>query len=60
MKNLLLHTVPVIVLALAAIFGLSAEEQNELTQALTALIGAVFAIVPIVVHHRERKKNENQ
>ena len=60
MKNILLHTVPVVVLALAAIFGLSAEEQNTLTQALTAIIGAVFAIVPIVVHHQEKKKNESK
>lgn len=55
MKNILLHTVPVVVLALAAIFGLTAEEQNIITQGLTAIIGAVFAIVPIVLHHKKSK-----
>ena len=55
MKNILLHTVPVVVLASAAIFGLTADEQNTITQGLTAVIAAAFAIVPIVVHHKKVK-----
>ena len=53
MKSILLHTVPVIVLSLAAIFGLTAAEQDIAVQALTAIIGGVFAVVPIFIHHKK-------
>lgn len=55
-KDILLHSVPVAILALGSIFGLTAEEQNGLTQAITAVIGAIFAIMAIVVHHKTVKK----
>ena len=56
MKSILLHTVPVIVLGLAAILGLTAEEQNAIAQGATAIIAAAFTIVPIIIHRIEQKK----
>lgn len=54
-KNILLHAIPVVVLALGAVFGLTSEEQNALTQGLTTIIVSVFAVVPIVLHMKLHK-----
>lgn len=60
MKNILLHTVPVLALALGAIFGLTAEEQTTFTQAVTSIISSVFAILAIWMHYKKTKKVKEQ
>lgn len=55
LKDILLHTTPVVVLALAAIFGLGMNEKSMLTQLLTAIVGGVFAVIPIIKHCHDKK-----
>ena len=56
MKEILLHEIPVIALALGAIFGLNAEEQNTIAQVLTDIVVGIFAVIPIVKHRILKKK----
>ena len=57
MKEILLHEIPVIALALGAIFGLNAEEQNTIAQVLTDIVVGIFAVIPIVKHRILRKQS---
>jgi len=56
-KDVLLHEVPVIVIALAAMVGLDTSEQNIVTQVLTDVITGVFALIPIFRHRIKTKKS---
>lgn len=56
MKNILLHTVPVLCLAVGAIFGIDAKETSVIQQALTTLIGVAFTVSPIVINFINSKK----
>lgn len=60
MKNIFLHTVPVLALTLGAIFGLTAEEQTAFTQAATSIVSSVFAILAIWMHYKKGRKAEQQ
>lgn len=58
LKEILLHSVPVALLALGAIFGLDTEEQNSIAQALTAIIGGIFGVLAIWRHHKMAKQKD--